>query len=240
MELGLTIIAFLIIGLGLFQGWMLWFIKREHARLDHRIDESLDAEDLVEFQERLQALLGQARDAGAELVQTLDKRGALVDKTVEKAREAEQKLFGRLQAMERLVDSVARHLEAAESRAAAPGGKSAKAKASKPAPKPARKPMAAPPEPELDDEPEAPLVVELRPAPEPTAQASVAEESRRSYVLRPALGPVVAAAAPSRHQKIYDLADQGLSREQIAREAGVLAGEVDLILNLRRQRRPKA
>jgi hypothetical protein len=237
MELGLTMIAFLIVVLGLFQAWMLWFVKREHGRLDHRIDESLDAEDLVEFQERLQALLAQARDAGAELVQTLDKRGALVDKTVEKAREAEQKLFGRLQAMERLVDSVARRLESAESRAQAPASRGiGKTKSSKPAARSAPKPEPASAQPAA----EPPQVAELRPAPEPAAHEVEGDDARRSYVLRPALGPAVPAAAPSRHQKIYDLADQGLSGEQIAREAGVLAGEVDLILNLRRQRRPKA
>ena len=53
--------------------------------------------------------------------------------------------------------------------------------------------------------------------------------ARRSYLVRPASG------APARYQKIYDLADQGLNREQIAKNAGILPGEVDLILNLRRK-----
>lgn len=39
--------------------------------------------------------------------------------------------------------------------------------------------------------------------------------------------------APSRYSQVYELADKGVSREQIVRQTGILAGEIDLILNLR-------
>jgi hypothetical protein len=62
------------------------------------------------------------------------------------------------------------------------------------------------------------------------AEARELAEARRTYLVRHQAGP-----APSRYQKIYDLADQGLNREQIAKQADLLPGEVDLILNLRRK-----
>jgi hypothetical protein len=43
------------------------------------------------------------------------------------------------------------------------------------------------------------------------------------------------AQAASRYQAIYDLADEGLNHEQIAKRAGILPGEVNLILNLRKK-----
>jgi hypothetical protein len=63
------------------------------------------------------------------------------------------------------------------------------------------------------------------PAPATPLPAPEVEEKDRSYLVRP--------AAPSRNQRVYELADQGLDRDQIAKEAGMLAGEVELILNLR-------
>lgn len=240
MELGLTVVAMLSLGLGLGLAWVLWYVKREHARLDHRIDESLDAEDLVEFQERLKALLVQAGAAGADLVRTLDQRQAGVDKVLEKAREAELKLLARLHAMEKLAEGVARRLEAAQKKPPElPSPAKAKAKAQRPpaqariraaVPAPLAGPSQAPPAPArpgAEPEPDAALS-------NPAEQAA-AEEARRSYLVR----PPAPEPAPSRHQKIFDLADRGMSREQISRETGVLAGELDLILNLRRQRRSK-
>ena len=43
----------------------------------------------------------------------------------------------------------------------------------------------------------------------------------------------MAAADDPRYRSIYALADQGLSRDVIARRVGTPAGEVDLILSLR-------
>jgi|GEM_PF-2291871 hypothetical protein len=239
MELGLSVIAMLLIGLGLFQAWMLWYLRREHARLDQRIDESLDAEDLVEFQDRIKGLLVQASEAGAELVQTLEKRQVGVDKVLEKAREAELKLLSRLQAMEKLAEGVARRLAAAEQVVQGVPAKPPKRTA-----KPSGQVRIQRSRPEVLPGPEAPVLD--RPAVEAPDGAAerAAEEARRTYLVRSSApqggseGP--AATGPSRHQKIYDLADQGLSREQIAREAGVLGGEVDLILNLRPPRRSKS
>ena len=237
MELGLTVIAMFSVGLGLGLAWVLWYVKREQARLDHRIDESLDAEDLVEFQERLQALLVQAGAAGAELVRTLDQRQAGVDKVLEKAREAELKLLARLHAMEKLAEGVARRLEAATSKvseAVSPakvGGK-AKVKPSRP-PQALTRPALTAPVLQSDPGRIAPETSRLDEA--AAAEQAADEAARRSYLVRtPAL-----EQAPARHQKIFDLIDRGMSREQISRETGVLAGELDLILNLRRQRRSK-
>ncbi len=94
MELAATFVILLLLGLGLSQAWLLWYLKRQVARLDQRVDESLDAEDLVEFQEQLQGLLEQVKDAGLDLAQALEIRHAAVGKALEKAREAEQKLAG--------------------------------------------------------------------------------------------------------------------------------------------------
>lgn len=235
MELGLTVIAMFSVGLGLGLAWVLWYVKREQARLDHRIDESLDAEDLVEFQERLQGLLVQAGAAGAELVRTLDQRQAGVDKVLEKAREAELKLLARLHAMEKLAEGVARRLEAATSKASelasAPAKAGGKAKV-----KPSRPPQALPrpalPAPALQADPGRMAPETGRRDEAAAAEQAADEAARRSYLVRtPAPEP-----APARHQKIFDLIDRGMSREQISRETGVLAGELDLILNLRRQR----
>jgi DNA-binding NarL/FixJ family response regulator len=74
-----------------------------------------------------------------------------------------------------------------------------------------------------------PESVKAAPVEAPTeAQSTAAEEARR-YTSRPS----AANPATNRYQRVYELSDQGLSREQIARESGILPGEVDLILNLR-------
>lgn len=226
MELGAALLVVLVIGLGLFEAWLLWFVRREHARLDHRIDESLDDEDLTQFQEGLQGLLTEVREAGRDLVATLEKRQASLEKSTDKAKETESKLMVRLQAMEKLVDGVAKRLEQAEDRAAqktqAGAKDSAKERAKKP---PVHRPGAKPAPPRATEPSEpAPLSARVEP-----------EEPNRSYLVRPQAAPT----APNRHQRVYDLADQGLSREAIARETRILPGEIDLILNLRQQRGSK-
>jgi hypothetical protein len=156
-------------------------------------------------------------------------------------REAEAKLNARAHLLERAAEAAAQRAEKldAEGGAASPAKpKSAKAPQKGPAKAKAGPPPAKPPVPlsrELRPAPEA-TSIEVEPQAAPAAESDAEREERsRSYLVRSS-----APAAPvSRHQKIYDLSDQGLTREQIAKEAGVLAGEVDLILNLRPKRRGK-
>ena len=215
MGLLLSIVILLMLGMVIFQAWQLWFIKREVARLEQRIAESLDDQDLMDFQERLQGLLSETKDAGLSLVQSLERRQEGLNKVLAKAEEAEKRLGVRTQ----LLELAAREL------AKGPVAKAPEAKL-RIAPKKAapRKPApSAIPAAETPKAPEAPKAVEA-----PEAQNSAAEEARR-YTSRPA-----AANGPSnRYQRVYELSDQGLTREQIARESGILPGEVDLILNLR-------
>jgi len=49
---------------------------------------------------------------------------------------------------------------------------------------------------------------------------------------------IEAEPADPRYTRIYELADQGLSAVEIAQQVGQTAGEVELILNLRRGKRP--
>lgn len=207
MALSLIILSLLMLGLLFFQAWMLWYAKREVARLERRLDESLDDQDLLDFQDRLQSLMQQARSAGAEMVQTVERRQDALEKTLVLVREAEKKLQARAQLMDKAADAMAARVEKLNA------------------------------EPAKTKRREAQPVKPKRPAP-PPAEAQEAKD--RSYLVRPAPVPTaVPAEAPpapapvNRHQKVYDLADQGLNRDQIAKESGILPGEVELILNLR-------
>lgn len=205
MALSLIILGLLLVALGFSQAWTVWLLRREVARLEQRLDESLDDQDLLDFQERLQDLLKQARSAGAEMVETVAKRQDALEKTLVLVKEAELKLQARTQLLTQSADAVAQRAERLKE-APAPK-KSSKAAKSPAAPKALPKAEPAP-----------------APAP-PVPKAAPAEEKDRSYLVRP--------APPSRNQRVYELADKGLDRDQIAKEAGILAGEVELILNLR-------
>ncbi len=85
-----------------------------------------------------------------------------------------------------------------------------------------RVPVKAVPQPKNKREKTMPSKVEQRPitalpVPPPVAQPQI----------------IAPAETPNRYQQIYELADKGISREQISRQTGILAGEIDLILNLR-------
>lgn len=221
MELAAILVILLLLSLALSQAWLLWFLRREVARLDHRVDESLDAEDLVEFQEQLQGLLEQVKDAGLELAQSLELRHSAVEKAVEECKDAELKLAGRLLAMDKLADKMSQRLKQAEAASGAAPARAPQRPAAKERARPEERPFPAP----SDGPPALPEAPKAETPPEPAADAAA---RGRSYLSRPAVQP--------RHQRVYELADQGWSREQIAKEAGLLPGEVDLILNLRRQR----
>jgi len=185
MPLVFLIVAVLVLGLGLVQVWTVWFLKREIQRLEFRLNESLDDEDLVEFQDRLKALLKQAKETADGLVSSADQRRETLEKSLEKAKQAEKSLALRILAQ-------------------TAGAASGKVKL----------------------EPKPPVKTPTRSAPEPPAKTGA------KAVPKP--------MPKARYFKIYDLADRGLSLEQIAKRSGLLSGEVELILNLRREGPPSA
>ncbi len=125
--------------------------------------------------------------------------------------------------------------------ASAPAKIAAKADA-KPADKPGLLTEAAPPT-EIKTQPKAASKpVSAVPALNPgsvgagSAMAGVPGDPALSRVAPGASGPTATPEGrEARYQRIYELADQGLTVAAIARRSGVLAGEVDLILSLRRQ-----
>ena len=207
MALLVGILIMLILGLGLFQAWQLWYTRREIARLEQRLAESLDDQDLLEFQDRLKGLLVETKDAGLSLVQSIERRQEAVEKVIAKAVDAEKRLSVRAQ----LLELAAKELSKPPVNRAKP--LVAKAKAI-----PAKKTIVA---------------AEIKtPSIDLTPAKSEIDNNSRSYLSRP-VSPAAPDAGPTRYQRVYELADQGLSREQIAKEAGMLPGEVELILNLR-------
>lgn len=225
MPLVFLIVAVLVLGLGLVQVWTVWFLKREIQRLEFRLNESLDDEDLVEFQDRLKALLKQAKETADGLVSSADQRRETLEKSLEKAKQAEKSLALRI---------------LAQTAGAASGTVKVEPKL------PAKTPPHAAPEPPAKAGAKGgpkTLPAALGPSKagrpmdgrdgEGPSTKGRDDKARRSYLVRP-------LAPEARYQKIYDLADQGLSLEQIAKHSGLLSGEVDLILNLRREGPPSA
>jgi hypothetical protein len=243
MLLALSCALLFVFALGLVQAWTIWYLRRHIQRLDTRIGEALDDEDLMEFQERLQALLVQARETAAELSAGAEQRREALERSLEKVREAEKILA--LKALSRAEPQPkagpapkaaketardAAQARAAEKRRAAEQRRAtgqARAAEKLRAAEQARARERQRAEQKAREEEQA-RQAELDRAAEEALAASDAA-ARRSYLVRPPTG------APARYQKIYDLADQGLNREQIAKDAGILPGEVDLILNLRRK-----
>lgn len=242
MPLVLLIAALLVLGLGLVQAWTIWFLRREVQRLEFRLGEALDDEDLLEFQERLRGLLAEAKAAGGALAEAVDRRKEAFDLSLEKAKQAEKSLALRILAKTASeavaaqakapakpatksapsADPAAAKVRAAskpETGAAKPSSKSGAKGKTAPAPVPAR--GAAPPAPKSGS-----LNGSVPPEPQDAAEGL---DGHRSYLVRP-------PATTARYQKVYELADQGLGLEQIAKQSGLLAGEVDLILNLRPQK----
>jgi hypothetical protein len=217
MTLGLILLFLLLLALGLVQAWTIWFLRRQIARLDQRLEESLDDQDLLDFQERLQTLLDQAKATVGDMLRSVQERQTALEKSLALVREAEKQLLARTQVLSKAADAAA---ERAEKLLAQEGGRKfsrppqkAPTKRSRPPQEAAR---AAPTPPEQE---------------KPEADGSKAAEDERA----PAASP--SPTGSSRHQRIYDLADRGLNREQIAKETGLLPGEVELILNLRPRRR---
>ena len=156
--------------------------------------------------------------AGFELVAVVGRRQEALEKSLTLAREAEKKIAARAQVLEKVAESIASRAEKLKDTPVKGAKKSLRAP---------RGPVAGPKASLAGPQAETPLPG--APAPEP-AEDAAAPNRERGYFLRPSL----AAPAPgSRLQKVYEAADRGLNREQIARETGMLPGEVELILNLR-------
>jgi hypothetical protein len=232
MALTLITLSLLLIALGLFQAWTLWYLKREVSRLDQRLDESLDDQDLLDFQERLQGLIQQARATGSDMVGQVERRQEALEKTLGLVREAEKALLARAHLLEKSADAMAQRAEKLKAEPAK--AKAARrAQAPKSSPKPVAKPLS---QPEALAEAPAPAAEQTLADQTPAEALAAAEARTRSYLVRQA-APAPVAPTGGRKQRVYELADQGLSRDQIARETGALPGEVELILNLRPRRR---
>ena len=103
MLLALSLALLFVFALGLVQAWTIWYLRRQIERLDARIGEALDDEDLLEFQERLQGLLVQTRETAAELTDSVDKRREALEASLERVQEAQRTLA--LKALERALST---------------------------------------------------------------------------------------------------------------------------------------
>ena len=239
MLLALIIVGMLVLALGLAQAWNVWYFKREIQRLEFRLNESLDDEDLIEFQERLQGLLVQSRETVAGLAENVDKRRNSLEASLEKAIEVEKRLA--LRTLERVAQEpkpapvVRRDAAKAPYKSAGPAAKMKTDRNGKDAPTAIARGRnsqapSPPPEPSAPPLPKAPANPDAAEAGTGREARNQSAAEKRSYLVRPAV-----AQAASRYQAIYDLADEGLNHEQIAKRAGILPGEVNLILNLRKK-----
>jgi hypothetical protein len=197
-------------------GLMLWWRAKDRmAAIEAKAEEGLDDQDLMEFQERMASLLAQVREAGRELNAQIDARRASLESQSVRARDAEKRLAEKIKGFEKLEEQARKRLDELMAGKAKPAPakkkKASRAKAPKPA---AAAPAEAPAE-------EAVLPVE----------APVVSYLKREFRQPEPQAPVSPTAA--RYLKVYALADEGKSREEIAKACGYLPGEVELILNLR-------
>jgi hypothetical protein len=200
------------LGLALALLWLWWRLKDRMAAMEAKAGEALEGQDLMEFQERITALLGQVREAGREVVAMIDERRAGLDREGARAREAEKRLAEKIKGFERVEEKARRRLAEWASGQAKTAARHA----------PEKKPGKGRGEP----------LNRLIPAPEPSA----GEPSKVTYLKRDFRAPE--AQAPllpraTRYLKVYEMADAGKSREEISKACGYLPGEVELILNLR-------
>lgn len=200
------------LALGLLLLW--WRVKDRMAAMEAKSAEALDDQDLMEFQERVVALLGQVKEAGGEVVAQIDERRAGLDREGARAREAEKRLAEKIRSFERIEEKARKRLDEWMAGMAKKGA--AKGKASK------RRAV-------VDSEPAAaPLnAPDANPEPKPLKVTYLKRDFRPPEPQAP-VGPTA-----TRYLKVYEMADQGASRDEIAKACGYLAGEVELILNLR-------
>jgi hypothetical protein len=201
----------------------LWINLRDRMRLiEQRLGETLDEQDLLDFEERVGALLAQVREAGQSLAKDVEERRAALKEDLSKAAISEGRLQSRTQTLERTKDKLAAKLvEKALLQAKKPA---AKKTAQKKNPEPVKSEKKAAGPSELPKGPQAPRPVKM----------SYLSREFRAPEPRPPLEP-----AATRYLKVYQMADQGFHKEEIAKACGYLPGEVELILNLRPRPRGK-
>jgi hypothetical protein len=214
----------LAVALGML--WLWWRVKDRMAALDARAAESLDDQDLMEFQERIVGLLASVKEAGKDVVAVIDERRAALDREGARAREAEKRLAEKIRSFERVEEKARKRLEdwaKAQSRRSP-------AKVKKPS-------KAGLGQPSLDDS----MTRTETGSSKPANLADVLAETgmtplKVTYLKRDFKAPEPAAPVSptaTRYLKVYEMADAGSSREEIAKACGYLPGEVELILNLR-------
>jgi hypothetical protein len=182
-----------------------WITMRDRLKkLDERLAESLDDQDLLDFQERVSGLLGEVREAGQSMASQIEQRRAALDREIARARETEKHLVHK-------IESFGREQEKAKAKfetwTLALGKKISR---SRPVARTSK-----------------PLKLSL-PTPKTTEISPILKRESR-----PAQAQVPQLPASTRYQKVYEMADQGFSRQEICKACGYLAGEVELILNLR-------
>jgi len=196
-------------------GAFIWAWRLGNARLraqDEKLSESLDDLDLVEFQESVAQLLDALHKAGSELVKQAEERSRSMQALSEKGKDLEKRLAQRLAQFEKQLakaDSMYSKLEARI---------------------PARPPQPAPAAQAAPKTAKASTKTLPKPRPVESFEPPAAEEA----------APVMAAASQAKpagkYAHVQEMAEQGLSVEQIARQAHLLPGEVELILRLSRKR----
>ncbi len=218
-SLALSFLFILVLLLGLALLWTVTHFRDRLGRLEAKAEESLDGEDLMEFHDRLSGLLSEVRLAGDDAVAKVDSKRASLEKELLRARDTEKKVIAMVKTIEgaglKAASRVSQSLQEAQN----------PKKGSKARPKATASNFTAPAEAAMP-----PLAGIL----------AAASEETRVYARHDFKAPQPEApVSPSanRYLKVYEMADRGARREEIAKACGYLPGEVDLILNLRPKNR---
>jgi len=201
----------LILALAMLLLW--WRTKDKMAAMELRASEALDSQDLMDFQERIASLLGQVREAGKDVVAIIDERRAGLDREGARARDAEKRLAEKIKSFERVEEKARKGLKEWAA------GQSKRANAKKQSSKKNKREF-------VEEKSEL-----ERPALDDSERPHKVTYLKRDFRPAEIVTPVTDTA--TRYLKVYAMADEGLSREEIAKASGYLPGEVELILNLR-------
>lgn len=203
-SLALAFIFIIELILGLILLWQWITIRDRLKKLDERLADSLDDQDLLDFQERVSGLLKEVREAGQTMAVQIEHRRASLDREIARARDTEKHLIQKIESFDREQEKAKSKFEGwmlsldKKASKSAPAKKLAKSsKLTMPAPK------------------------------EPVVLPSLKRE------FKPSQDPLPQLPVSTRYQKVYEMADQGYSRQEISKACGYLSGEVELILNLR-------
>ena len=204
--LAFIFIVELILSLVLLWRWIT--VRDRLKKLDDRLAESLDDQDLLDFQERVSGLLMEVREAGQTMASQIEQRRAGLDREIARARDTEKHLVQKIELLNREQEKTRLKYDS--------WLLSLEKKTSKLKPLPEKKQAARP------------LQIKASPAFKVPKLIPLNREQK------PALPKQeLPASAGARYQKVYEMADQGYSRLEISKACGYLSGEVELILNLR-------